>query len=80
MDSQTTENLPITAIWPGQPYPRGATWDGEGVNFSIFSGRAAKVEGLPVTAEAAPHHMLLTHDLVATDGASADAATPTEEP
>ena len=44
MDSQTTENLPITAIWPGQPYPRGATWDGEGVNFSIFSGRAAKVE------------------------------------
>jgi isoamylase len=44
MDSQTTENLPITAIWPGQPYPRGATWDGEGVNFSIFSGRADKVE------------------------------------
>ena len=44
MDSQTAENLPITAIWPGQPYPRGATWDGEGVNFSIFSGRADKVE------------------------------------
>ena len=44
MDSQTTENLPITAIWPGQPYPRGATWDGEGVNFSIFSARADKVE------------------------------------
>jgi isoamylase len=38
------ENRPITAVWPGQPYPRGATWDGEGVNFSIFSGRAAKVE------------------------------------
>ena len=44
MDSQATENLPITAIWPGQPYPRGATWDGEGVNFSIFSARADKVE------------------------------------
>jgi glycogen operon protein len=44
MDSGTTENLPITAVWPGQPYPRGATWDGEGVNFSIFSGRADKVE------------------------------------
>jgi isoamylase len=44
MDSSTTENLPITAVWPGQPYPRGATWDGEGVNFSIFSGRADKVE------------------------------------
>ena len=35
---------PISAVWPGQPYPRGATWDGEGVNFSIFSGNAAKVE------------------------------------
>jgi isoamylase len=44
MDSQTTETLPITAVWPGQPYPRGATWDGEGVNFSLFSGRADKVE------------------------------------
>jgi isoamylase len=44
MDPQTTDNLPITAVWPGQPYPRGATWDGEGVNFSIFSGRADKVE------------------------------------
>jgi glycogen operon protein len=31
-------------VWPGQPYPRGATWDGEGVNFSIFSTNAAKVE------------------------------------
>jgi dihydroorotase len=27
--------------------------------------RQAKGEGLPITAEAAPHHMLLTHDLVA---------------
>ena len=21
---------PITAVWPGRPYPRGAVWDGEG--------------------------------------------------
>jgi glycogen operon protein len=34
----------IGAVWPGQPYPRGATWDGEGVNFSLFSGNAEKVE------------------------------------
>jgi isoamylase len=34
----------ITAIWPGQPYPRGATWDGEGVNFSFFSENATRVE------------------------------------
>ena len=31
-------------MWPGQPYPRGATWDGEGVNFSLFSANADKVE------------------------------------
>ncbi len=34
----------ITAVWPGRPYPRGAYWDGEGVNFAIFSEHAEKVE------------------------------------
>ena len=29
---------------PGGPYPLGATWDGAGVNFAIFSEHAAKVE------------------------------------
>src|SRR5688500_15577542 len=31
-------------IWPGQPYPLGATWDGSGVNFAIFSQNATGVE------------------------------------
>ncbi|MGC9272213.1 glycogen debranching protein GlgX, partial [Acidiphilium sp.] len=31
-------------IKPGLPYPRGATWDGKGVNFSLFSAHAEKVE------------------------------------
>ncbi|MGQ0601005.1 MAG: glycogen debranching protein GlgX [Anaerolineales bacterium] len=31
-------------IWPGQPYPLGATWDGEGVNFALFSAHATGVE------------------------------------
>ncbi len=35
---------PITAVWPGRPDPRGATWDGEGVNFALFSERAERVE------------------------------------
>jgi pullulanase/glycogen debranching enzyme len=35
---------PVTAVWPGKPYPRGATWDGEGVNFALFSEHADKVE------------------------------------
>ncbi|HZR70290.1 MAG TPA: glycogen debranching protein GlgX [Burkholderiales bacterium] len=28
----------------GLPFPRGATWDGKGVNFSLFSANATKVE------------------------------------
>ena len=31
-------------VWPGVPYPQGATWDGEGVNFSIFSEHAESVD------------------------------------
>jgi isoamylase len=30
--------------WPGSPHPLGATWDGEGVNFAIFSQHAEGVE------------------------------------
>ena len=29
---------------PGSPYPLGATWDGEGVNFALFSENATGVE------------------------------------
>jgi hypothetical protein len=25
------------ALWPGRPYPLGATWDGAGVNFALCS-------------------------------------------
>ncbi len=32
------------AVWTGRPYPLGATWDGEGVNFALFSEHAEKVE------------------------------------
>ncbi len=31
-------------IWPGQPYPLGATFDGVGTNFSVFSEVAERVE------------------------------------
>lgn len=33
-----------TRVWPGQPYPLGATWTGEGVNFALFSENATGVE------------------------------------
>ena len=31
-------------VWPGKPYPLGSTWDGQGVNFSLFSEHATRVE------------------------------------
>ena len=31
-------------VWPGKPYPLGATWDGRGVNFALYSENAEKVE------------------------------------
>jgi isoamylase len=46
----TTKNLkatdPVTSmkVWPGQPYPLGATYDGTGTNFSVFAEVANRVE------------------------------------
>jgi isoamylase len=37
--SATTMN-----VLPGLPYPLGATWDGRGVNFALYSENATKVE------------------------------------
>jgi len=36
--------VPAARIRSGLPYPLGATWDGKGVNFALFSANAAKVE------------------------------------
>jgi len=35
---------PISTVWPGRPYPRGASWDGQGVNFALFSEGAERVQ------------------------------------
>ncbi|HTH16618.1 MAG TPA: glycogen debranching protein GlgX [Magnetospirillum sp.] len=35
---------PRARIWPGAPHPLGATWDGAGANFALFSANAEKVE------------------------------------
>ncbi len=45
----------LTAIWPGKPYPLGATWDGQGVNFALFSEHASRVELCLFNAPDAPH-------------------------
>ena len=33
-----------STVWRGHPQPLGANWDGEGVNFALFSERADRVE------------------------------------
>jgi glycogen operon protein len=33
-----------TTVYPGSPFPLGATWDGEGVNFALFSENATAVD------------------------------------
>jgi isoamylase len=33
-----------TRVWPGAPWPLGATWDGEGVNIAVFSAHATSVD------------------------------------
>src|SRR5687768_4965559 len=38
------KDVAVMRIWPGSPYPLGATWDGAGVNFALFSEHATKVE------------------------------------
>jgi glycogen operon protein len=34
----------VRRVWPGKPYPLGATWDGRGVNFALYAEHATKVE------------------------------------
>jgi glycogen operon protein len=31
-------------VWPGEPFPLGPQWDGNGTNFSLFSENAERVE------------------------------------
>jgi isoamylase len=34
----------VRPVWPGNPFPLGPTWDGNGTNFALFSEQAEKVE------------------------------------
>lgn len=31
-------------LWPGKPFPLGASWNGKGVNFALFAENATGVE------------------------------------
>ena len=47
MTMQTTQLRPAKkrlTVYPGSPYPLGATWDGAGVNFALYADNASHVE------------------------------------
>src|SRR5690349_10927273 len=51
-------------VWPGSPYPLGASWDGEGVNFALFSENATGVE---LCLFASPDDAVETHRIPMTE-------------
>ena len=42
--SADSEDNRRTEVWPGKAYPLGATYDGVGTNFALFSEAAERVE------------------------------------
>jgi len=44
-------------VWPGRPYPLGATYDGTGTNFSLFSEVAERVELCLFEADGTEHRV-----------------------
>ena len=53
-------------VWTGAPYPLGATWDGAGVNFALFSENATAVDLCLFDAEDNEHRVRMAEqtDLV----------------
>ena len=43
-EMRTGTSSSVRRVWPGNAYPLGATWDGMGVNFSIYAQNATKIE------------------------------------
>ena len=43
-DRKATTPSMYLSLWPGQSYPLGASWDGKGTNFALFSEHATGVE------------------------------------
>ena len=44
MEAPSRAFVTPSALWRGRAYPLGATWDGAGVNFAVFSKHAERVE------------------------------------
>ena len=44
LDIMNAPELRLSRVREGLPYPRGATWDGKGTNFALFSANATRIE------------------------------------
>ncbi|CAL9603767.1 Glycogen operon protein GlgX [Streptomyces sp. enrichment culture] len=49
-------------VWSGHPYPLGATYDGQGTNFALFSEVAERVD-LVLVADDGSHHSVRTTEV-----------------
>jgi glycogen operon protein len=59
----SAQPLPPDAVagrpWPGRPYPLGATWDGYGTNFALWSAGAKAVDVCLFEADGTEHRIPL---------------------
>ena len=68
----------MRTVWPGRANPRGATFDGNGVNFAVFSRVATRVE-VCLFDSAAPATEVERFDLPRVHRADGGAAEAEEE-
>jgi isoamylase len=59
--SATPATAGTPATWPGRPFPLGATWDGEGTNFALWSSTASGVDVCLFDADGAEVRVPLEH-------------------
>ncbi|MEW1933219.1 glycogen debranching protein GlgX [Rhodococcus sp. NPDC079359] len=48
---EASDDTPAIAVWPGSAYPLGATYDGAGTNFALFSEAAEAVDLCLIAAD-----------------------------
>jgi glycogen operon protein len=60
LSAPSTHLKDLMDIWPGKPYPLGATFDGSGVNFAVFSEVADRVELCLIDDDGAETRLELT--------------------
>ncbi len=63
-------------MWLGEPFPLGATWDGDGVNFALFSQNAQRVQLCLFDDEGTETRLALEHRRRSTGTATCRGSAP----